>query len=57
MLCCRCLFWILILEFHLHFAAAVSNGPSVPPDRPRSPTEDRGLEEMERLGVLWKVNK
>jgi len=25
----------------------------VPPDRPRSPTEDRGLEETE-CGIIWK---
>jgi hypothetical protein len=26
----------------------------VPPKSPRSPTENRGLEETEQLGVLWK---
>jgi len=26
----------------------------VPPESPRSPTEDRGLEETDQLGVLWK---
>ena len=52
---CRCCcFWIPIFDFRLHFAAAAANGPPVPPESPRSPTEDRGLEETERLGVLWK---
>ncbi len=50
MLCRRCRFWIPIFDFHLHFAAEAPNGPPVPPDRPRSPTEDRGLE----LGINWK---
>ena len=51
---CRCChFWIPIFDFSLHFAAAAPNGPPVPPEIPRSPTEDRGPEETERLGVLW----
>ena len=54
MLCRRCHFWIPIFDFHFHFAAAAPNGPPVPPDRPRSPTEDRGLEETECLGIIWK---
>jgi hypothetical protein len=52
--CCRCLFWIPIFDFCLHFAAAAPNGPPVPPKSPRSPTENCGLDETERLGVLWK---
>ena len=52
---CRCCcFWIPIFDLSLHFAAAAPNGPPVPPESPRSPTEDCGLEETERLGVLWK---
>ncbi len=54
MLCRCCHFWIPIFDFHFHFAAAAPNGPPVPPDRPRSPTEDRGLEETECLGIIWK---
>ena len=52
--CCRFHFWIPIFDFSLHFAAAVPNGPPVPPESPRSPTEDHGLEETEQLGVFWK---
>jgi hypothetical protein len=52
--CRRCLFLIPIFDFCLHFAAVAPNGPPVPPKSPRSPTENRGLEETERLGVFWK---
>ena len=53
--CCRCRLWIPIFDFSLHFAAAAPNGPPVPPESPRSPTEDRGIEEeVEQLGVLLK---
>ena len=52
--CACCYLWIPIFDFCLHFAAAVPNGPLVPPESPRSPTEDRGLEETDQLGVLWK---
>ncbi len=51
---CRCRFWIPIFDFSLHFVVAAPNGPPVPPESPRCPTEDRGLEETDRLGVLWK---
>ncbi len=52
---CRCChFWIPTFDFHLHFAAVAPNGPPVPPESPRSPMENRGLVEMEQLGVLWK---
>jgi len=52
--CCHCCFWIPIFDFLLHFATAAPNGPLVPPGGPRSPAENRGLEETEQLGVLRK---